>query len=1789
MGEFPLWPLVASSSPQTTEVEKGEGYTHMISKISCESHRSADGAWEGTMIGVQALVLDSPILAVPQRSRLSAEVTIALREEKAKDEKHAGLPPAANTWDQGGKSKTLAPPEKKRRKNSLRNAKDSTEQLRERSGAGSIDKVTSDEGSAGRSGTQFTVGTVGTNGAIFLRPVVRPNQQRPQPPPFVFPPVPSSRVPTASASTEPKPKALSHNNVRPRSRPPPTSRHVHNQSRSRNQQTLWSGTTKRTSHQRARSFSSINEHVGAHGSDGPAYRVVIDRRDICRPKTADERGPYNLEVSIPHYRLGTPRFSSRGTAILRSSAYTRTSATEDSESSLFPRGEYGRLFPVPPGMESRSVGSAQTRPVSPQREQQLSRGSEVSEEQQSTLLSPKFHQPQGSITPSIYDISNLDSDDPSVVRYASTSGEITAATLPRIISQITSANFLDYDMLSDFFLTFRSYLSAHHLVAYLIARLEWAVNRGDESGRIVRVRTFVALRHWILNYFMDDFVPDRSLRLAFCITLNKLCESLRLRPGGGGGDLKIIHELRRCWRRTCALYWDIPESSIDGKLTDEIHPGGLVGSRAPFVAGAPDNVGIIEGIASQADSTPKHISAAGALDDWSVQLPSEGLAKPCDDELEETEVWVEPATVYDAPISPVSDRSIQVLSCSFPAKGIKCVEEISNYLPGPQPVPVPISSFRPTARTHGKKQNRPGQAHKRHGSFSDALRDTRSSQALRRQSTHALTPTPSTGSLIRGNLIAPGKPFVFDAVPTLFSEGTSSNKINSVNVPGMSTGTAKPSMSPSPGMKKFIGSMRRAISNKRSLNHVSNGLGGSYTSVTSATDKNTNVPLRSDSRLGFNDKNTSEAVGNPTSARVDLLAASVRDNFERKVRQEANAKHQALRGYEGVDGQSELILKQPVPSTTPSNAKLQRQERPRLQSGFTSGSQSILIVNNIQPDLPSMFGALPTAQPPVSSSQDGLTQHLTSNMESSLESAGRNLSRLNNEPQSDPAERLDSSKAGDNNTSPLTEHLRDNRITAQDQCAPPSSRLSRSKSLKSSRSASSSPRKYASFHGSLNNQVKDEGCGATIAYSTAPPNGSDISVGDPPERMLRRRPGGDLRAVRNVQNLEQIPRSKSTGSLHTDRSASMIGHDLRHSNSLGMPSIRGVVSEPLNEVSFGAVAIYPREPPLSLVQTHSSQPNLRPSFEAEVAKLAKIPDNDHDDGGIESALLKLEGRFKDRFPSNASVQGHEKDDMPSSECTTGHDAGVSSNQGDEDPVASQIVANTVTQTTLQVEAALEDADDQPRREGTSWFMSSPHDSLAAGPVRSAVRSSAVRSEDSYSSIPLLERDSSDESVKRSKRSEEPPKVPITQPLFVKSNNTALPKSVSPTRSDDYTEGTSSIRRLPHRSVVPASIAGDSFLLNEDEDFSDLSSELSVESTDEAGASNYTQTTFPPITSETIFSGKDLYPHPLRHPPSPPPMTGEPKTSLKSQEPQLSRDPPTPEPSPPTEEVIYTSNHSHHSSKGSTIKASSPSRGFTKRDSCHLPFILEYDSDLLAQQFTLIEKDALNEIDWRDLVDLRWRHKSPVISDWVEFLNTEEPRGVEVVIARFNIIVKWAMSECVLTQRLEERARVMIKYIHIAAHCRRYRNYATMYQITIALLSTDCARLTKSWALVPSADLQVLKGLEALVQPMRNFHNLRLEMETASSEEGCIPFVGIYTHDLMYNAQKPSQLAATGGGEPLVNFERYRTSANIVKSLLRLLEASSRYTFKPNEEVISKGLWMAALPDAEIRTLSKELE
>jgi hypothetical protein len=675
-------------------------------------------------------------------------------------------------------------------------------------------------------------------------------------------------------------------------------------------------------------------------------------------------------------------------------------------------------------------------------------------------------------------------------------------------------------------------------------------------------------------------------------------------------------------------------------------------------------------------------------------------------------------------------------------------------------------------------------------------------------------------------------------------------------------------------------------------------------------------------------------------------------------------------------------------------------------------------------------------------------------------------------------------------------------------------------------------------------------------------------------------------------------------------------------------------SENAKVFSLGAIAEQHPKHQLSLFSTHSSKPIMRPSFEAEAQKLAQIPDDMDDDGGVQSALMKLEGKYEKKTPKlpvSMQFESPPKPDQESSESfqTQPDDLAISRDeklehrhvQVEEDHVihapAAYASGENPGMNLLSVPDAGK-ADD----EGQSFLSDD--------------------SRTSYTSTPLLDRGLTEDSVSRRTLTAEWTNRSIFQGPEEEDGLTPTDGNGLDSQhpSYDFVKKTESMEKIAPGETLPAVMdprqsTEVSFLDVDSDDDTDLSSEMSLEFL----GSNEDDDIFPALKSSPLDAALPLNPlgaNPTGSESGSNSREGLPSPYVtQSHAPEMgaqsSVDPPNSnkipivhehqlwgeKPLPPTPDTTPTTAYMPHSrSFGSSdptgtrealqhaptldIPDPVPQQTALPRNkySVHLPFILAFDSDVLAEQFTLVEKDALAEIDWKDLIDMKWKNAEQTGTNtrsWVSFLRDTDARGVEVVIARFNIMVKWAVSEIVLTQDLEERARCIIKYIHIAVHCRRYRNFATASQFTIALTSPEVSRLSRTWDLVPAKDVQSLRDLEALISPTRNFYNLRKEMEgggspgAASTDVGCIPFVGIYTHDLLFNAQRPSEIASSPSTPPLVNFERCRMAASVVKTLLRLLEASHKYTFQPIEGLTERCLWMSALSDEEMRRLAESLE
>ncbi|KDQ17002.1 hypothetical protein BOTBODRAFT_222502 [Botryobasidium botryosum FD-172 SS1] len=132
---------------------------------------------------------------------------------------------------------------------------------------------------------------------------------------------------------------------------------------------------------------------------------------------------------------------------------------------------------------------------------------------------------------------------------------ILAASIERWIAQLTSE--IDYDELLNFFLAYRAYISSVDLCHLLICRFHWALeptgtSQDDTVRKIVRVRTFIAIRYWLMTFFRFDFLPNQELCRLFTTWLNTLPKDEVVSKNADA--LNIVRKLKKVVRECKATY-----------------------------------------------------------------------------------------------------------------------------------------------------------------------------------------------------------------------------------------------------------------------------------------------------------------------------------------------------------------------------------------------------------------------------------------------------------------------------------------------------------------------------------------------------------------------------------------------------------------------------------------------------------------------------------------------------------------------------------------------------------------------------------------------------------------------------------------------------------------------------------------------------------------------------------------------------------------------------------------------------------------------------------------------------------------------------------------------------------------------------------------------------------------------------------------------------------------------------------------------------------------------------------
>ncbi|MBE3043481.1 hypothetical protein IMZ48_13100 [Candidatus Bathyarchaeota archaeon] len=211
-----------------------------------------------------------------------------------------------------------------------------------------------------------------------------------------------------------------------------------------------------------------------------------------------------------------------------------------------------------------------------------------------------------------------------------------------------------------------------------------------------------------------------------------------------------------------------------------------------------------------------------------------------------------------------------------------------------------------------------------------------------------------------------------------------------------------------------------------------------------------------------------------------------------------------------------------------------------------------------------------------------------------------------------------------------------------------------------------------------------------------------------------------------------------------------------------------------------------------------------------------------------------------------------------------------------------------------------------------------------------------------------------------------------------------------------------------------------------------------------------------------------------------------------------------------------------------------------------PTILDFDPLELARQLTIKQMNVFCSILPEELLASQWMKNGGVDAPNVKAmsaLSTDLSNLVAETILHYSEVKK--------------RAAVIKQWIKIAHQCYELHNYDGLMAIICSLNSSTISRLRRTWDAISPKRREMLRTLQAVVEPSQNNKVLRGRLH--DHVPPCLPFLGMYLTDLTFvdigNAAT-KQLHGLGPGDDesagfnVVNFDKHTRTAKIIGELQR---------------------------------------
>ncbi|KAM9920836.1 hypothetical protein OXX59_006920 [Metschnikowia pulcherrima] len=1322
---------------------------------------------------------------------------------------------------------------------------------------------------------------------------------------------------------------------------------------------------------------------------------------------------------------------------------------------------------------------------------------------------------------------------------------INHATLKALLVQLTSPEVVDYNLICDFFLTYRTFTDPHTVLGLLITRLVWSLQyinsrkaETEKLGKLVLLRTFVVMRHWILNYFFDDFESDDRLCDSFSYHLNQItCSGLI--TSDMQYEVKILSDLKTHWLSQLKEFYG---RSYDAQ-------GAVFATLLPMSAEYFDVKRLTKSNTEASIHTNPSFRRSAML------------------------------SLYDQK----THHKVMVYDGSTPESALPISNLVNQHKSSRMSLDDKIKEF-----SKGKKENIRFTTAKR-----EPLAPKHNHMNLK-DSSLALKKTTQNASLAKKD----------DT-----NAGFSTN--GRVKLPSARVSRIVP-LSPVKKMRCSVKEEKPAyvqesdeVGRKKSIKRIVEGWTKSIYSPDMHSEKSTfspNMsPLLPDNETAENMQSPDNVQDNSIGDRIDVLSARIVDELEFMIRYYVYESHDTITETEPHDEVSRATIafspKKVTAVLLPNAAKVRSRDSDLMQKDLSMHDISELNIekidnlfsqNSIGEHTGENSGDFGENDQSLAACRNSHSHTNRASRASKRSSFGGRIASINwnddgnlflensaslNDTSARPETRFydvsadrenivqtPSKSSSDLNSSELDQY--DAEVSDLGIAMSPQS-LRRKQVRKMSiheQFSGGLGKKTVSLSRNSTDSFKHESIKSYMSYDSALSASSEISRHERYSSHLKKKTGcHDLRRLAEDNSLHHSVFARLSASSNVSARinraslASQFSKSSSAKKSTRLSTLCALTELPFSSARDSHASLSTRAfvqddsgklSDLSVSSVFSNAARERPARDSNDAsnklssasvaipgisnnilrELASIPDESFSSSNnpIQSALYKLEGK-----PGKRSERGQNK------------------LQEKGDFSFEKTIANELNQVSAN-------DDGVQNQEGTIQEQTGPAGQGVQDAGSNGENDAEIDADTAGNIVPETVTSSGEEDDKRGATQDT--RSPITEHADNFQNTEDILDAINNAATEDVIGYSSDIEdELRKRPITPIKTRSKSFLV-----------------------------------SQTNSNANALYPS------IPNSESGSPYSLLS---PKLVLD-------------------------GYYLASENLAVGHVMTTGSHVSFVLSYDSMALAEHFTIIERDMMQEIDWKELIELKWNKDLTPVNSWLEIIVNDEyynvNKGVNLVIARFNLVVNWIISEILLTKKESERREIISRFIHVAYHSYEMQNYSTLMQVILALTSEKVNRLKQTWNNLNPGDILTLKHLEHVTSPLKNFVNMRVCTNQIRPSKGCIPFVGLYLSDLIFNAERPKfvkpkkepaknmttnedtcELSVTqgdstmgsnpGAEEKMINFSRFRTSVHIVKSLSQSIEWSQNYNVTVDDELLRKCLYIKSLDEGEMNFCLEHLE